>query len=106
MIVTGFDDRQGCGYVLTTGPDAAEALPIGQDVSHDGVVVRATPELAALLRDALANRPTALLGWQGPRVPLTLDEATVLAWLTHDVGGVLSVRDPPAPHPRAPGTAG
>jgi hypothetical protein len=54
--------------------------------------------LAALLRDALLHRPTALLGWQGPRVPLTFDDTTLLAWLTHDVGGVLSVRCGP---PRA-----
>jgi len=99
MIVTGFDDRQGCGYVLCTGPDAATALPGGEEVSHLGVAVRATPELAAQLRDALRNRPTALLGWQGPRVPLTLEDGTLLAWLTYDVGGVLSVRG----GPRRPG---
>lgn len=104
MIVTGYDDRQGCGYVLSTGADAANGLPNGEVVNHDGVSVRATPELAAVLRDALANRPTALLGWQGPRVPLTLEDPTLLAWLTHDVGGVLSVRGGPAPHSR-PGAA-
>lgn len=98
MIVTGYDDRQGCGYVLRTGPDAADGFPIGEEVSHDGVAVRATPELAALLRDALRSRPTALLSWQGPRVPLTLDDGTLLAWLMHDVGGVLSVRGAPR-HP-------
>ena len=98
MIVTGYDDRQGCGYVLCTGPDA-DALPTGVDVSHDGVVVRATPELAALLNDALLHRPTALLSWQGPRVPLALDDHTILAWLTHDIGGVLSVRTGPGPRP-------
>ena len=27
MLVTGFDDRQGCGYVLRTGPHAAEPTP-------------------------------------------------------------------------------
>jgi hypothetical protein len=58
-------------------------------------------DVAALLRDALRSRPTALLSWQGPRVPLTLDDATLLAWLMHDVGGVLSVRG--APRPPAPG---
>lgn len=100
MIVTGYDDRRGCGYVLRTGPDALDGVPLGEDVRFDGVVVRATPELAALLRDALRYRPTALLGWQGPRVPLALDDATLLAWLTHDVGGVLSVRGAPRP----PGT--
>jgi hypothetical protein len=104
MIVTGFDDRQGCGYVLCTGAD--DGPPGGEPVSHEGLTVRATPELAAMLRDALANRPTALLGWQGPRVPLTLDDATLLAWLSHDVGGVLSVRGDPGPHPHAPGGAG
>lgn len=103
MIVTGYDDRQGCGYVLSTGPDAAAELPGGKPVSHDGVVVVATPELAALLCDALAHRPTALLSWSGPRVPLTLDDPTLLAWLTHDVGGVLTVKGKPAPHPRAGG---
>ena len=67
---------------------------------HGGIVVRATPELAALLRDAQRSRPTALLSWQGPRVPLTLEDATLLAWLMHDVGGVLSVRGAPR-HPPA-----
>ncbi|GAA1273826.1 hypothetical protein GCM10009609_41130 [Pseudonocardia aurantiaca] len=102
MIVTGFDDRQGCGYVLRTGADASEALPGGQDLRHEGKVARMTAELAAALRDALANNPTAMLGWQGPRVPLTFDDATLLAWLTYDVGGVIAVRNPPPPHPRAP----
>ena len=97
MIVTGYDDRQGCGYVLRTGTDAADGLPVSDEVSHDGVVVRATPELAALLRDALRSRPTALLSWQGPRVPLTLEDGILLAWLMHDVGGVLSVRGAPRP---------
>jgi hypothetical protein len=99
MIVTGYDDRQGCGYVLRTGADAFDGLPIGEEVSHGGIVVRATPELAALLRDALRNRPTALMSWQGPRVPLTLEDATLLAWLMHDVGGVLSVRGGPRSRP-------
>ncbi len=97
MIVTGYDDRQGCGYVLRTGTDAADGLPVNDEVSHDGVAVRATPELAALLRDALRSRPTALLSWQGPRVPLTLEDGILLAWLMHDVGGVLSVRGAPRP---------
>jgi hypothetical protein len=99
MVVTGFDDRQGCGYVLSTGPDAVDAPPGAQTVSHDGVAVLATPELAATLRDALAHRPTALLSWSGPRVALTLDDATVLAWLTYDVGGVLTVRGAPETGP-------
>lgn len=95
MVVTGYDDRQGCGYVLSTGPDAADAAPGAQAVSHDGVIVLATPELAAALRDALAHRPTASLGWSGPRVRLTLDDATLLAWLRHDIGGVLIVTNGP-----------
>lgn len=94
MVVTGYDDRQGCGYVLSTGADATGAAPGAQTVSHDGVVVMCTPELAATLRDALAHRPFARLGWSGPEVPLTLDDATLLAWLTHDVGGVLTVNPP------------
>ena len=106
MVVTGYDDRHGCGYVLSTGTDAADAAPGAQAVSHDGVIVLATPELAATLRDALAHRPTALLGWSGPRVPLTLDDATMLAWLTHDVGGVLTVSGAPRPRPTAPGHGG
>jgi hypothetical protein len=52
MLVTGFDDRQGCGYVLRTGPHAAEPTPGTQQVRHNGIVVLATPELAAALRDA------------------------------------------------------
>jgi hypothetical protein len=102
MIVTGYDDRQGVGYVLSTGADVADALPGTQEIRYDGKAVRATPELATILREALVNRSTALLGWQGPRVPLTFDDATLLAWLTHDIGGVISVRNPPPPHPRAP----
>jgi hypothetical protein len=99
VIVTGYDDRQGCGYVLRTGADATDGVPVGEEVSHAGIVVRATPELAAMLRDALRNRPTALLSWQGPRVPLTLEDATLLAWLMHDVGGVLSIRGGPRARP-------
>ena len=33
---------------------------------HNGVVVLATPELAAALRDALVRNPVASLGWNGP----------------------------------------
>ena len=65
MLVTGFDDRQGCGYVLRTGPHAAEPTPGTQPVRHNGVVVLATPELAAALRDALVRNPVASLGWNG-----------------------------------------
>ncbi len=93
--MTGFDDRQGCGYVLSTGPDAADAAPGSQAVSHDGVIVLATPELAASLRDALAHRPTAMLSWSGPQVPLTLEDPILLAWLRHDIGGVLTVMGAP-----------
>jgi hypothetical protein len=99
MIVTGYDDRQGCGYVLRTGSDATDGLPVGEEISYEGIAVRATPELAAMLRDALRSRPTALLSWQGPRVPLTLEDGVLLAWLMHDVGGVLSVRGAPRPPP-------
>lgn len=102
MVVTGYDDRQGCGYVLSTGADAAETAPGAQAVSHDGIIVLATPELAAMLRDALAHRPTASLSWSGPQVPLTLDDATVLAWLRHDIGGVLTVSGAPEQDPRGP----
>lgn len=97
MVVTGYDDRQGCGYVLSTGPDAAQTAPGTQAVSHEGVIVLATPELATALRDALAHRPTAQLQRGGPRVPLTLDDATLLGWLTHDIGGVLTVSGGPDP---------
>jgi hypothetical protein len=95
MVVTGYDDRHGCGYVLSTGDDAARAAPGAQAVSHEGVIVMATPELAAALRDALVHRPTARLSLQGPEVPLTLDDATVLGWLRHSVGGVLTVTGAP-----------
>ena len=101
MLVTGFDDRQGCGYVLRTGPHAVEPGPGGQAVRHGGVVVVATPELAAALRDALVRNPVAQLGWGGPTVPLTLDDATVLAWLRYTLGGVLTVVGGP-PDPRRP----
>lgn len=95
MVVTGYDDRQGCGYVLCTGSDAADAAPGSHAVGHDGVIVLATPELATSLRDALAHRPTALLSWSGPTVPLTLEDSVLLAWLRHDVGGVLTVERAP-----------
>jgi|ERR687888_53040 hypothetical protein len=95
MVVTGYDDRHGCGYVLSTGEDVARAAPGAQAVSHEGVTVMATPELAAALRDALLNRPTALLSLQGPEVPLTLDDPTVLGWLRHNIGGVLTVTGGP-----------
>lgn len=96
MVVTGYDDRHGCGYVLRTGADAAGAPPQSTEVSHGGRTVRATPELGALLRDALANQPVVLLSWSGPEVPLTLDDSTLLAWLRHTVGGVLTVSGGPA----------
>jgi hypothetical protein len=95
MVVTGYDDRQGCGYVLSTGPDAADAAPGSQAVSHEGVIVLATPELATALRDALAHRPVASTGWSGPQVPLTLEDAVLLSWLRYDVGGVLTVKGAP-----------
>lgn len=95
MVVTGYDDRHGCGYVLRTGPDAAGAPPQSTSVTHHGVTVRATPELGALLRDALAHHPGVRLGWSGPEVPLTLDDRTLLAWLRHGVGGVLTVSGGP-----------
>jgi hypothetical protein len=96
MVVTGYDDRQGCGYVLSTGPDAADAAPGSQAVSHDGVIVLATPELATSLRDALAHRPVATTSWSGGQIPLTLEDTTLLAWLRFDVGGVLTVQNAPA----------
>jgi hypothetical protein len=95
VVVTGYDDRYGCGYVLRTGRDAAATAIGAQAVSFDGVIVLATPELAATLRSALASEPVARLGWAGPEVPLTLDDATVLAWLRHTVGGVLTVQGGP-----------
>lgn len=101
MVVTGYDDRQGCGFVLSTGSDAASAHPGGQQVSHDGVTIVATPELANSLREALLNKRPVLLAAGGPQIPLTLDDRTVLAWLTNHVGGVLTVRGaPPGPDPR------
>ncbi len=102
MLVTGFDDRQGCGYVLRTGPHAAEPTPGGQPVRHDGIVVLATPELAAALNDALVRNPVAQIGWGGPVVPLTLDDPTVLAWLRYTLGGVLTVAGGPPPDARRP----
>lgn len=100
MLVTGYDDRTGCGYVLRTGPHAEGAPQGSEQVTHDGVTVLATPELAAALREALVYRPVALLTWTGPEVPLALDDATVLGWLRHNVGGVLTVMDEPGPDPR------
>ena len=100
MVVTGYDDRHGCGYVLSTGADMPRALPGASAVSHDGVTVLATPELATTLRDALRYRPLTLLSWSGPEVPLTLDDRTVLAWLRYTIGGVLTVNGDPCPDPR------
>ncbi len=97
MVVTGYDDRNGCGYVMRTGSDTAAPTPGAQSVSHDGLTVHATPELAVSLRDALAHRPVALLSWSGPEVPLTLDDPTLLGWLRHTIGGVLTVSGGPPP---------
>lgn len=96
MQVTGFDDRLGTGYVLSTGTHAQEDVPGSRTVQHGGVTVRATAGLAAMLEDALAYRPTTRLGWGGPEVPLTLEDATLLAWLRQDVGGVVAVSGEPA----------
>ncbi|MGQ0573131.1 MAG: hypothetical protein ACT4RN_02880 [Pseudonocardia sp.] len=93
MVVTGYDDRSGCGYVLRTGADVQPGTPT---VEHLGVTVSPTAELAALLRDALARHSTVQLDWGGPAVPLTLDDPTILAWLQHTVGGVLTVAGDPA----------
>lgn len=95
MVVTGYDDRSGCGYVVRTGRDLA-ADPGTRTVEHAGVRVAATVELAALLSDALARDPLVQLGWAGREVPLTLDDPTMLAWLRHTVGGVLTVSNGPA----------
>ncbi len=100
MVVTGYDDRNGCGYVVSTGRDVARALPGAQHVRHAGLTVAATPEVAATLRDALVRQPVAMLSWTGPEVPLTLDDRTLLAWLRHTVGGVLTVNGDPGPDPR------
>jgi hypothetical protein len=97
VVVTGYDDRQGCGYVLNTGPDAVQPTPGSHVVSHEGVLVRCTPELAVALRDALARRPVTRLARTGPEVPLTLDDPTVLAWLNQTIGGVLTVSNGPGP---------
>ncbi|MEV1294705.1 hypothetical protein [Pseudonocardia sp. NPDC049635] len=96
MQVTGFDDRLGIGYVLSTGAHADEDVPGSRVVAHGGRTVRATEGLAAMLEDALAYRPTTRLGWGGPEVPLTLEDTTLLAWLRHDVGGVVAVAGEPA----------
>ena len=95
MQVTGFDDRMGSGYVLSTGEDAREVVPGSRVVSHQGRSVRVTERLATTLEDALAHRPVTPLGWTGPEVPLTLDDPVILAWLRHVVGGVVSVSGGP-----------
>lgn len=100
MVVTGYDERSGCGYVLRTGPDVHTDTDTGADtptVQHRGLTVAATAELAALLRDALGRALPVRLGWAGPEVPLTLDDPTMLAWLRYEVGGVLTISNgPPA----------
>lgn len=95
MVVTGFDERSGCGYVLRTGPDMSDD-PGARTVEHRGLRVVATAELAAMLADALVRDPLVRLAWGGPEVPLTLDDPTMLAWLEHSVGGVLTVAGGPA----------
>ena len=96
MVVTGYDERFGCGYVVSTGRDASDASPNTVVVDHGGASVRVTSELASSLRDALANNPVAQLSWTGPQVPLTLEDAVLLGWLRHTIGGVLTVKDEPA----------
>ena len=42
MVVTGFDDRFGCGYVLCTGQDTQNSAALGpraESVSHGGITV-------------------------------------------------------------------
>ena len=46
------------------------------------------------------RNPVASLGWNGPTVPLTLEDATVLAWLRNNLGGVLTVAGGPQADPR------
>ena len=82
-------------HAYTPTEDATEPTPGTVPVRHNGVVVLATPELAAALRDALVRNPVASLGWNGPTVPLTLEDATVLAWLRNNLGGVLTVAGGP-----------
>jgi hypothetical protein len=41
-----------------------------------------------------------LLSWNGPTVPLTLEDPTVLAWLRNNLGGVLTVAGGPQADPR------
>lgn len=100
MVVTGYDERSGCGYVLRTGSDVHSDTATTADTStvqHSGLTVTATVELAALLRDALGRALLVRLGWTGPEVPLTLDDPTMLAWLRYEVGGVLTIANgPPA----------
>ncbi|MFC5211771.1 hypothetical protein ACFPM0_35185 [Pseudonocardia sulfidoxydans] len=93
--MTGFDDRTGCGYVLRTGPHTADDGSGSTLVENAGLTVLATPELAVALRDALAHNPVAMLGWSGPEVPLTLADDVLLGWLTHTVGGVVTVEGAP-----------
>ncbi|ANY05669.1 hypothetical protein [Pseudonocardia sp. HH130630-07] len=95
MQVTGFDDRLGTGYVLSTGAHADEDATGSRTVQHGGVTVRATDGLATMLEDALAHRPTTRLDWSGPEVPLTLTDDVLLAWLRYDIGGVVSVAGGP-----------
>lgn len=82
MLVTGFDDRDGCGYVLGTGSHGAAVGPTGVVVTHDGRSAVATVELAARLRYALAQ----------DSCPQTLADPDLLRWLHEVVGGVLSVQ--------------
>lgn len=103
MLVTGYDDRTGQGYVVKTGSDRSAPEPGVREVSHDGVTVLMTDGLALLLDDALAHRPVTLLSWSGPEVPLTLDDHTLLAWLNSAVGGVVTVSGDPGPDPRLSG---
>jgi hypothetical protein len=102
VLVTGYDDRSGQGYVVRTGTDLAagdreEGI---REITHDGVTVLLTTALALLLEDALAHRPVTRLGWGGPEVPLTLDDRTLLAWLNESVGGIVTVSNGPGPDPR------
>jgi hypothetical protein len=101
VLVTGYDDRAGQGYVVRTGPDLkVDDEPGVREVTHGGVTVLVTDGLAVLLEDALAHRPVTRLGWAGPEVPLTLDDHTLLAWLTESVGGIVTVSGGPGPDPR------
>ena len=80
-------------------PPPPRTEPSQDDGSHGEPFREPPPYPPVLERRPESKRrsrnPVASLGWNGPTVPLTLEDTTVLAWLRNNLGGVLTVAGGP-----------